>query len=542
MYQGDPLSVVLFNTVINTMVDTIKTRPDLGYHLTSTQSVNLLQYADDTCLVADSPSSCQQLLHLVDGWLSWSGMRAKVSKCHSLALKASVAKVVDPHLHISNEQIPFASEPVKFLGRMFESPPNTTKARENISSQLQRMLHSIDSCPLTRSQKLKLYRAGVCPRLVWLLTIEDLPLSWVEKKLDAISTFYVKKWVGLAKSANPALLYLPQKMGGLNLPLVSVFFKRLQVTKQSQLLTSPDPCVRLLAEKALQKDLTRTRSKFSPRVVVRELMVANPDFTRKSLSKGAKVLVEEESLEEQHDRLLSQEKEGQMLRCASSDAASLWGKALTRLSDEAKKFAVNGAVDTLPHNANLHLWKRRGDDKCPLCGERQTLIHVLNVCPVALQSRRFNHRHDAVLNKIVATISNHIPPSAEITSDLHDYNFPQHIVPTTLKPDIVWWDDNLRQLRLAELTVCFETTFDGAAERKRAKYIELQRRAQSVGYHTVLITLEVGSRGIVNNQGFSRLQEELKIPEKEFSTMLQAITLETIVQSHQIWCLRNHPP
>ena len=208
VYQGDLLSVVLFNTVINTMVDTIKTRPDLGYHLTSTQSVNLLQYADDTCLVADSPSSCQQLLHLVDRWLNWSGMRAKVSKCHSLALKASVAKVVDPHLHISNEQIPFALKPVKFLGCMFESPPNTTKAKENISSQLQRMLHSIDSCPLTRSQKLKLYRAGVCPRLVWLLTIEDLPLSWVEKKLDAISTFYVKKWVGLAKSANPVLLYL----------------------------------------------------------------------------------------------------------------------------------------------------------------------------------------------------------------------------------------------------------------------------------------------------------------------------------------------
>ena len=35
VYQGDPLSVVIFNTVINTMVDTIKTRLDLGYHLTN---------------------------------------------------------------------------------------------------------------------------------------------------------------------------------------------------------------------------------------------------------------------------------------------------------------------------------------------------------------------------------------------------------------------------------------------------------------------------------------------------------------------------
>ena len=340
VYQGDPLSVVIF---INTMVDTIKTRLDLGYRLTSSQSVNLLQYADDTCLVANSPSSCQQLLQLVDKWNCWSGMRAKVQKCHSLALKASVAKLVDLHLTIHNQKIP---EPVKFLGRMFEVPPNSARARESISSQLQRMLHCIDSCPLTRGQKIKLYRAGVCPRLVWLLTIEDLPLSWVEKTLDAISTLYVKKWTGLARLANPALLYIPQKLGGLNLPLVSVLFKRLQLTKQSQLLTSLDPCVQHIAEKTLQRDLTRVRAKFKPSVVVRDVMAANPDFTRKSLSKGAKVLVEEESLEERRDKLLSLEKEGQMLRCASSDAADLWGKALSRLSDEHKKFALNSVVDT----------------------------------------------------------------------------------------------------------------------------------------------------------------------------------------------------
>lgn len=109
---------------------------------------------------------------------------------------------------------------------------------------------------------MKLYQAGVCPSLVWLLTIEDLPLSWIEKKLDAISMLYVKKWAELARAANPSLLYLPQKMGGLNLPLVSVFLRRLQVAKQSQLLTSPDPCVRHRAEKTLQKDLTHSWVKF----------------------------------------------------------------------------------------------------------------------------------------------------------------------------------------------------------------------------------------------------------------------------------------
>ena len=231
VYQGDPLSVVIFNTVINTMVDTIKTRLDLGYHLTNNHSLNLLQYADDTCLVAHSPSARQHLLQLIDKWLCWSGMRAKIPKCQCLALKSSTGKLVDPQLSLSGQQVPFASEQVKFLGRIFEIPRDTARIKESISFRLQTMLHSVDSCPLTRSQKLKMYRAGVCPRLSWLLTIDDLPISWIEKKLDAISTLYLKKWVGLAKPANPSVIYLPQKMGGLNLPLISTLYKRLQVVR-----------------------------------------------------------------------------------------------------------------------------------------------------------------------------------------------------------------------------------------------------------------------------------------------------------------------
>ena len=194
-------------------------------------------------------------------------MRAKIPKCKCLALKSSSGKLVDPQLSLSGQQVPFASEQVKFLGRIFEIPRDTARIKESISFRLQTMLHSVDFCPLTRSQKLKMYRAGVCPRLSWLLTIDDLPISWIEKKLDAIYTLYLKKWVGLAKPANPSVLYLPPKIDGLNLPLISTLYKRLQVVRQSQLLTSPDTCVRYMAEKSLQNDLTLQRSKFKANVI-----------------------------------------------------------------------------------------------------------------------------------------------------------------------------------------------------------------------------------------------------------------------------------
>ena len=59
VYQGDPLSVIIFNTVMATLTDSLKADQHHGYTLSeSTVTSNVLQYADDTCLVADGPASC----------------------------------------------------------------------------------------------------------------------------------------------------------------------------------------------------------------------------------------------------------------------------------------------------------------------------------------------------------------------------------------------------------------------------------------------------------------------------------------------------
>ena len=543
VYQGDPLSVVIFNTVINTMVDTIQTRQDLGYHFSTSQKpVNLLQYADDTCLVADSPASCQHLLQIIDKWLSWSGMKAKIPKCASLAIQASTGKKIDPKLCLHGQQIPYADQGVKFLGMRVEIPQDRVKSRTVVVAKLEHMLRKIDACPLTRKQKLLLYRAGLCPRLSWLLTIEEFPISWIEKNLNMKATSYLKKWSGLARPANTAILYLPQKMGGLNLPLLSTLHKKLQVSRQSQLLSSQDPCVRHMAEKALQNDVSLTRCKFKASKVVRNTMQADPNFTRKSLSGASKRLVCEDDQEQLFNDLMQLEKQGQMSRCTTPDGARVWGKALENVADEHLKFALNSAVDTLPHNANLCLWKKRDSDSCLLCGERQTLIHVLNTCKVARDGKRFNSRHDAILEEIVTCISTYMPSTAQLTADLNCYNFPQHIVATDLRPDIVWWDNVSKKLRVVELTICFETSFENAAERKTIKYADIIARAQESGYNATLITLEVGSRGIISIDGFTQLSKELNIPQRHLTNLLVRLSRVAIVESFKIWCKRNTEP
>ena len=137
VYQGDPLSVVIFNTVMNTLVDTISLRIDLGYQFSGSQRrVNILQYADDTCLVANSPAACQHLLSTVADWLEWSGMAAKIPKCQCVSLKGSTGKLVDPQLCLHGEVIPFTTDPVRFLGLNVQAPSHNTSSRPAIISKL----------------------------------------------------------------------------------------------------------------------------------------------------------------------------------------------------------------------------------------------------------------------------------------------------------------------------------------------------------------------------------------------------------------------
>ena len=70
VYQGDPLSTIIFNTVMCTLIEALHPYRDLGYTFSQSERlVHLLQYADDTCLIGSGPASCQELLQPVERWL-----------------------------------------------------------------------------------------------------------------------------------------------------------------------------------------------------------------------------------------------------------------------------------------------------------------------------------------------------------------------------------------------------------------------------------------------------------------------------------------
>ena len=136
VYQGDPFSVVIFNSVINTLVNTLKQQTNLVYTLKLNHQINLLQYADDTYLVASSQSACQYLLNTTNQWLLLSGMRAKVPKCHCLATGGSSGKVVDPQLVIDSQPMPFIGDKsINFLGMKVKVPSDASSAKQELKAR-----------------------------------------------------------------------------------------------------------------------------------------------------------------------------------------------------------------------------------------------------------------------------------------------------------------------------------------------------------------------------------------------------------------------
>ena len=144
---------------------------------------------------------------------------------------------------------------------------------------------------------------------------------------------------------------------GLGLPALSSVYKWLQVSRQCILLMSLDPCVRHLAERNLRGEAELKWHKFKPAVLVHDVLASNPGYSRKVLRMAAVQRVSEEDDESRRKHLVSLEKQGQMLGSVTTDLASLWCSAVQSLPDEQRKFILNAAVDTLPHNCNLRLWR-----------------------------------------------------------------------------------------------------------------------------------------------------------------------------------------
>ncbi len=124
-------------------------------------------------------------------------------------------------------------------------------------------------------------------------------------------------------------------------------------------------------------EVASARKKFCPAIVVQQVMKEDSSRSRKPLRVAAVKKVRIEDEEQRLEHLENLPRQGQMVRMATPGAAPIWAKTIQSLPQQVFKFVLNAAHDTLPHNSNLHLWKKRPTSTFTLCQEpHQNLIRI----------------------------------------------------------------------------------------------------------------------------------------------------------------------
>ena len=231
----------------------------------------------------------------------------------------------------------------------------------------------------------------------------------------------------------------------------------------------------------------------------------------------------------------------EVTKFADTDLGHMKGM-LRELREGELELAVKMLCDKAPTLTNLRKASQATgsqiDDHCPLCkkytpkgnnrsahptqdGQRkQTLCHVLNNCPFALDDGRYTKRHDSVLEMLAERLEVALKKekvadanlSYTLWADIPRYHdpvqYPEHIpwmLRDQYRPDIMVTKKKAakEELILIELTCPFESkqNLENAHKRKVDKYTPLvdALKAEQKYSQVHLRCIEVGSRGYAAN-------------------------------------------
>ncbi|XP_066304443.1 uncharacterized protein [Branchiostoma lanceolatum] len=215
-----------------------------------------------------------------------------------------------------------------------------------------------------------------------------------------------------------------------------------------------------------------------------------------------------------------------------------------------RKWAVGKAVEEAKSNLRHRDIQTRKDgscrkkENCGLCGKRGTLSHILSGCQVALSQGRYRWRHDKVLRVLALVLEEErvkkrqysgegpqfigfvkegetkIGPKRKLEEEgifttASDWAlqidldrqlvFPEEVAVTRLRPDVILWSKETKQVVLIELTVPWEERAEEAHERKALKYQELVHMCKERGWKASCSPVEVGTRGFISQSMWKAL-------------------------------------
>ena len=516
------------------------------------------------------------------------GLKLKPAKCRSLSIKAGKSQEEVFSLGESEIASILRDKCHKFLGGIYTFDFSTASVAAVIKERVGDQLKRIDDLLVRSEYKVRIYAEYLLGSLRFLLSVHDLNKGQI-KALDDLSHSYLKRWLGLPQCASWAIVH---DAHGLAIKSFDHLYKECRSLTLSNIRFFSDGRVRHALDSKEEREGKWSRQ-FSPATyakglieeVVAPLPIQNNFSTQdqglddslgswSSLEMDAPASPSVQPREVMSRKLLKgkiqagvqdrvndfwKEKIGHYIMQGDYMALMMeeencisWKSFLWDIPQGVLKFAINAGINTLPTFDNLKRWGKRVNDRCPFCGNIQTLLHVLSGCSVALDQGRYTWRHNSVLMTIVDNIRGSLADGFAVFADLpgffasHGGTIPPHVLVSNLKPDLLLINESSCTIILLELTCPWDANIATSHTFKLEKYsplvADLSRR-YTVHYYPV----EISVRGQVSKSNRARLKSfvfncvERSNSKKVTKSLLYSCSKVSLLCSYSIFLARKEP-
>lgn len=389
--QGDPMSSILFNLVIDELFEILGDR--FGYELDGIGSVNARAFADDIALMSGSEQGIQKLLSETEKFLSARGLALNADKCISICLrkagKVKKSQIADatvknpPRITVGNKPIQLLGidKLCRYLGVQF-SPLGAVDSRVTVSA-LKSALSSLSKAPLKPQQKVVMLRTYLIPRFIFAFTHTECYPKLMGQQ-DRLIRRWLKETLKLPSSVCSEFFYLPIKEGGLGIGKLYDIIGIAKVRLHSSFHRANDACLQFLVD--TQGSAMHARwcnaMKLSNRPSAADINQRN-------------VL----TIDESRTRLAETVHGSGSSVFRTSPITNQWLSGYTRIMKGRTYIrAIQMRTNTIP--TRVSTTRGRNSNKlCRRCGlADETLIHILQTCPLTQGMRC--RRHNNVCHKV----------------------------------------------------------------------------------------------------------------------------------------------
>ena len=505
--QGDPMSPILFNLVLDPLLTKLEQDGE-GVAMEGAGSICSLAYADDSCLVSNSHKGMQRNLDIAVKYFNSTGLRLNVKKSIGFMIKPwgkSFTVNNCPQWRVGQDLLPWlkADDRTKYLGARIGPWSNMFPSITKIKSQLQQWCENISQAPLKPRQKLMILTRFAIPRLTFDLTHGGYSRTLI-KGLDCTVRFWVKRWLHLPDQVTTHFFYTASKDGGLGIVRLADFIPTARMNNLLCVTRSDDETTRSFGVLLLDGKIDKVSK--TCKVPLPKSKKAHTEWRRRQRKKWA-----------------AQPAQGKGVECYNnSKYSNNWLSARSFLSEREYLVALKLRTNTFPTKVTMSRGKGPTDVLCRRCKRTsETVGHISGHC-YSVKTERLA-RHDRVCSALQAAAEkagfrSTVEPVIETPQGRNlkpDLIFQRGDECFLVDPTVVWdgqkrhlakaWDDKIAKYKLLLPII---------AEKYKAKDV-------------TIIPFPVGARGTWYHK-CDMLVKTLNLTKKNIKDILNKVLCDTL--------------